>query len=124
MKLKEYFLFIVRLAMLCVLMAFAGQAFAQADAPLNLQDALQLLIDNLAIILAVATPYLTTWVKRFTGFTGDATFISNIVINALTKGLGLFLSGQVTLSYAIVLTIVGVLVDKFNYDANKKQEVF
>jgi len=80
-----------------------------------MQDLATLLTpETLVIILGLFTPLLTNIFKNIFKSEGNATLMANVVINAITKGVLLFMADG-RLIYAIGFTIIGIVSDKVTH---------
>lgn len=70
----------------------------------------------LALVFLLTLP-LTTLVKKLFRLEGNtANIVSNVILNALAKGLVLVSTGQSTIGFAIIATLLGIVLDKSIYD--------
>lgn len=94
-----------------------GMAFAQGATP-PLSNVGQLftpeVILALVFLLTIPLTTLVGTVFRLEGAT--ASIVANVILNALAKGVVLVLTGQATLGFAAVATIIGIVLDKAIYD--------
>ncbi len=70
----------------------------------------------LALVFLLTMP-LTTLIKHWFRLEGDtANIITNVVLNAIAKGITLVVAGQATWQFAVVAFVLGVALDKTIYD--------
>jgi hypothetical protein len=83
-----------------------------------LSDLGQLFTPEVILMLVfVLTMPVTSLVKRWFGLEGaTANIVSNVLLNAVGKGLILFATGQATWQFAVVAFVLGVALDKTVYD--------
>ena len=80
-----------------------------------MQDLATLLTpETLVIIIGLFTPFLTNVFKKIFKSEGNATLMANVVINAVTKGVLLFMADG-RLLYAIGFTVIGIVSDKVTH---------
>jgi hypothetical protein len=101
------------------LLALGALSFAQK----SVNDIQSLLTpETVVLVLGLATPILTSIFKRWFKTEGVATVFANALINAVTKGLLLVVSGQATIGYAVVYVVIGLLIDKGIHSFLKTQD--
>lgn len=91
-----------------------------------LSDVGQLFTPEIILMLVfLLTMPLTTLIKRLIDLQGNtANIVTNVILNALAKGVTLIATGQATWQFALMAFILGVALDKTIYDllTRDKQE--
>lgn len=100
-----------------ILAVFAvAMAFAQSTPPLSNIGSLFTPEVILALVFLFTIP-LTTLVGTVFHLEGaTASIVANVILNALAKGVVLVVTGQATIGFALVATLVGIVLDKAIYD--------
>ena len=70
----------------------------------------------LALVFLLTLP-LTTLTKKLFRLEGNtANIVANVILNAVAKGLVLVSTGQSTIGFALIATVLGIVLDKSIYD--------
>ncbi len=107
----------VIVGVLLALQSCAMMAFAEGEIAPPLTSPAQLLTPEviLALVFLLTVP-ATEVFKRLFKTQELASAAANVVLNALTKGVLLVLTGQATLGFAALSVLLGIVLDKVFYD--------